>query len=212
MYSQYMGVAIAWPRTHYSCTAARVDRVADLTLRPAAPSQSDGHSVLNILGWISRWGAGAADPVTHASDACAAAPPSDTYIDASTNEVRLAEPTMIPAPSANPWAEVRARENQLLSVRLSPLGAGRSSAFCVSVYHMPCVFWHDDFMRIHGALAAQVGRPPRCSAGTGHLSRTGRPLLSPRLSQAAADFAGAAPHVVCGDWNAPPSTGLYTLL
>ena len=108
--------------------------------------------------------------MTLASDPRAAASPPDTYIDGSTNEVRVAEPSMVPAPSANPWPDVRARENQLLSVRLSPLGAGRS-AFCVSTYHMPCVFWHDDFMRIHGALAAQVGRSAGASIWRGGTSR-----------------------------------------
>jgi len=54
---------------------------------------------------------------------------------------------------------------------------------CLS-HHMPCVFWHAGFMRLHAALA----------------------------SQAAANFAGDDPYVLCGDWNVTPTSSAYALL
>lgn len=195
-----MGVAVAWPRDSFSATASRVERAADVRLRPlghATSSVSPSGGINGILATLRRsiWGGtAAANGTSSSSSSSIAVPPHDsappvpapgpdTYVDATTGAVREAEPWMAPAPSADPWPEARARENQVLSVRLRPADA-RLPAFCVSVYHMPCVFWHAAFMRVHGALAAR----------------------------AAADFASGAPFALCGDFNVTPDSSLYALL
>jgi endonuclease/exonuclease/phosphatase family metal-dependent hydrolase len=102
----------------------------------------------------------------------------------------LVEPLMAgkPAPPAGeaavggPWPPARLRENQVAHVRLCPLGGGR--AFSVSAVHLPCEFWSGTSMRIYAALAAQAAR----------------------------EFAGGCPYVLCGDLNCQPSSSAYETL
>jgi hypothetical protein len=54
--------------------------------------------------------------------------------------------------SEDVWKEVMTRANEMVSVRLRDKGTG--GTLCVSVYHMPCIFWSPTFMLIHAALAA----------------------------------------------------------
>ncbi len=90
-----------------------------------------------------------------------------------------------PAPPFDPWAQAERRENVLVSARLRCRDTGRS--FCVSTYHMPCLFGSAEkvqVMNIHAALAAE-----RAEA-----------------------FADDAPFVLAGDFNIQPDSSPYEML
>eukprot|EP00301_Raphidiophrys_heterophryoidea_P025604 c8631_g1_i1.p1 GENE.c8631_g1_i1~~c8631_g1_i1.p1 ORF type:complete len:407 (-),score=74.04 c8631_g1_i1:97-1203(-) len=86
--------------------------------------------------------------------------------------------------SSSVWlTESRARTNTMVSLRLRTL-AQPHETFCVSVYHMPCMFFLPLVMTCHVALAVQ------------HAQR----------------FANGDPLVVAGDWNMTPNTTPYQLI
>lgn len=85
----------------------------------------------------------------------------------------------------DPHTEAARRYNVLISARLRCKKTGRR--FCVSNYHMPCLFGSDAKMQVmvmHTALAAQ------------HATR----------------FAEGHPHVLAGDFNIQPGSSPYRLL
>jgi len=99
--------------------------------------------------------------------------------DLCTRMVLRREP---PAQRVDPWAEAARRQNILLSAQLRCKASGQS--FCVSTYHMPCLFGSTEkvqVMVIHCALVANY----------------------------AARFAEGLPHLLCGDFNFVPSSPPY---
>jgi len=83
-----------------------------------------------------------------------------------------------------PLKQAQKRWNRMVSFKLRPK-RGAKTAFAVSVYHMPCVYWDQQVMTIHAALCGQ----------------------------AAEIFAGDdLPHVILGDYNFGPGTGPYRLM
>jgi len=82
-----------------------------------------------------------------------------------------------------PWCEASRRKNRMLLARLVP---HRGPAFCVSTYHMPCLYGpvpRMQVMNIHASLAAQK-------------------LI---------DFAAGRPCLIMGDFNFHPDTTPYKL-
>ena len=77
------------------------------------------------------------------------------------------------------WSAVRARENQVVSLLLRPLGGGRP--FSVTSVHLPCEFWDRCAMRIYAALAAHSAR----------------------------SFARGNPFILAGDFNSTPDSSAY---
>ena len=88
-------------------------------------------------------------------------------------------------PEVEPISEAARRQNVLLSVRLRCRTTG--ARFCVSTYHMPCLFGSDpkvQVMVLHAGLVAKH----------------------------AAHFADGLPHVLAGDFNFAPETAPYSLM
>lgn len=102
--------------------------------------------------------------------------------------------------SFSPWDEACWRQNQMVTVRLTPRSLSgavdasllvadgaepkKSQSFVVGTYHMPCAFYLPALMMIHSALSTQ------------HIQK----------------FAKSDPYVFAGDFNIKPSDPMYTLL
>lgn len=85
----------------------------------------------------------------------------------------------------DPWEAAKNRKNQLVTVRLRDRVTGHT--FCVSTYHMPCLFGTPDkrkTMNLHAALIAQ------------------------KLQ----DFCKGDPYILLGDFNIQPGSSSYKLL
>ena len=85
----------------------------------------------------------------------------------------------------DPWAEAARRFNIILSTDLICRKSGRH--FCVSTYHMPCLFGSDEkvqVMNIHAALAVD------------HVE----------------NFAQGHPYIIAGDFNIQPDSSPYELI
>jgi endonuclease/exonuclease/phosphatase family metal-dependent hydrolase len=173
--SGFMGVAIAWPRDVYSMREARVERAADVPLycSPPRPWKSDRRSVTLMKEVASRVNT-IIHPLRKSIRLFFAGTPKSERCSLPDSEV--------PAVEEDPWPSALLCENQIVSIRLEPVGGGM--AFCVSTYHAPCVYWQKSFMNIHGALAAQ----------------------------AAKSFAESTPFVLTGDFNSKPDSSLYRML
>ena len=151
----FMGVALAVPTAQYELLGAEVVCVSD-TKAPRAPP--------------------------HPPPLPPPPPPSPLQ--------RLLAACCLPGPGSEQggtWATVRGRVNQLASVRLrarAGAGGGDGLTFCVSCYHMPCLFMDRPVMSAHCALAAQ----------------------------AAHAFAAGQRYVLAGDFNIKPVDPQYELL
>ena len=95
----------------------------------------------------------------------------------------LQQAGVLAKPKEDPWKLALNRFNQMVTVKLSPKGAGGKGAFCVGTYHMPCMFRSPSVMTIHCALSAQ------------HIQR----------------YARGMPYVYCGDFNIKPDSPMYDL-
>ena len=162
------------------------------------------HSVLCLqelsLGWAGHLGAWLSDMGYHLVSAqysrpnslymgVAIAYPRNWYMLEEARMQRVGDFKPRPSsgePPVAPWPLVRARENQMVSVRLRPCVGGREGGreFTVSNYHMPCVWMDGRFMRAHAALAAQAARA----------------------------FAAGLPYVLAGDFNFTPETPAYAMM
>ena len=150
----FMGVALAFPTRHFELLAAEVTCVSDTKCPPPPPPPLQ--PVLPAP----------AAPLAPAPGLGSSAAPSSA--------------------SSSTWEAVRGRVNQLISVRLrARAGAGDdgAAAFCVSTYHMPCLFMDRPVMTVHCALAAQ----------------------------AAHAFADGARYILAGDFNIKPGDAQYEL-
>jgi len=160
-FNGYMGVALAWPTYRFQSEAVDITRASDAKAWPKPASSPK----TGIGAW---WGK------------------TKSYTGkvwrGVREAVRFGKP---PRPPIEPWAESARRQNVLVSARLRDRATGR--AFCVSTYHMPCLFGSDpknQVMLIHSALVAQR----------------------------AAAFADGLPFVLAGDFNIQPDSSPYEFL
>lgn len=161
-FTDFMGVALAWPLDGFRCEAVeKVPLAATKTSPwPTAPktrvAQPTGcyAGMRSFLPCCSRGGATPAET----------APVPDDFW---------------------PWTEAGGRKNRLILARLAPIAGG--PAFCVAVYHMPCLFGsalNVQVMNIHASLAARK----------------------------LAAFTDGRPGVLLGDFNFLPDSSPYRLL
>lgn len=178
--AHFMGVGIAYSREHYELISSQTERAANVLLRVggstggggAPPPTSLGGSILGALLRPFREG------LRLRNKGPPKPPPSPQPPEADVPH---------PAVGEDPWPFALAKRNQVVSVRLIPFpkaGGPAGAPFCISTYHMPCVFWNDEFMRIHGALAAQAAR----------------------------DFARGDDYMLLGDFNSKPDSSLYQMI
>jgi endonuclease/exonuclease/phosphatase family metal-dependent hydrolase len=89
-------------------------------------------------------------------------------------------------PKFEPFKDALKRLNQMVIMRLSPIGATPESnkSFVVGTYHMPCMFDYPQVMVIHCALSAQ------------HIQ----------------NYSQGDPYIFAGDFNVKPTDSMYRLL
>jgi len=158
-FNGYMGVALAWPSARYAAEAVELPRVAETKTWPKPPKV-----VPPAKGRLEGWWGGVR---SWARGLWRKAPPADGR------------------PPFDPLEEAAKRQNILLSARLRDRASG--ARFCVSTYHMPCLFGSDAKVQVMVYHAALVARH-------------------------AADFAAGLPHIVCGDFNFTPTSSPYALV
>mmetsp|Transcript_17371 Transcript_17371/g.34585 ORF Transcript_17371/g.34585 Transcript_17371/m.34585 type:complete len:468 (-) Transcript_17371:324-1727(-) len=84
------------------------------------------------------------------------------------NKVPFLGAPLPPDPKKDPWNVSRSRRNVLIFGKFRMLAGG--DRFCLSTYHMPCVFWDPRVMNIHashavGTIQALSGDLPLVFAG-----------------------------------------------
>ena len=154
-FNNYMGVGIAVPLEKYSIEECEMVRMSDTKRWPRATSPGPG-ILARAGGLLSNI---VRFPFLSAVFRRKEAPPSC-------------------------WDLARKRWNVMVSVSLRDKTSASAKDFCVSTYHMPCMFRRPDVMTIHASLAAQH----------------------------AADFAKGKAFVLAGDFNIKPQDPQYELL
>jgi mRNA deadenylase 3'-5' endonuclease subunit Ccr4 len=156
-WSGYMGVGLAWPTAVYEAAQVDIKRLVDSRRWPSPPTS-------HVWGRASRRAVSGLAGLWRRG-------------------LRLAGSEM-EAPF-DPWAAAQERSNELICACLCH--RQDRSAFCVSTYHMPCLYGSAkkrQTMMIHASLAAQY-------------------------TQA---FAADRPYVLAGDFNLIPGSSAYRLL
>jgi len=157
-FNGYMGVALAWPSYRFQSEAVDISAASDTKAWPKPPPGSAPAGASGLKEWArKRW--------RQLAGLVRSKPPG--------------------RPEVEPWSESERRANMLLSARLRDRASGR--AFCVSTYHMPCLFGSapkNQVMVIHAALVAKKAQA----------------------------FAGSLPFVLAGDFNIQPDSSPYQLL
>lgn len=148
-FSDYMGVALAWPTRRFASEQVDVKRASDAKEWPKPPADPPRGPLRAVLA--RSW---------------------------SLMRRLFYDPLVKrPAPPFDSWAEARKRANILLSARLRCKASG--ARFCVSTYHMPCLFGSDEKVQARIARCgwdAPARAPSRtvCRAGDGHTRRARR--------------------------------------
>lgn len=127
-FNGYMGVALAWPTSRFSCEEMAITRVADTKAWPEGPKKEkkpERSQLVKALG--GAW--------------------------SSLKTVWKGPP---PKPPFDVWWETKRRHNFMASAKLKDKASG--ATFAVSTYHMPCLFGSDEKVQVmtnHASLAAQ---------------------------------------------------------
>lgn len=156
-FNGYMGVMMAWPRDLYEAVDVDISRVTDTAPKGTWPKSSG--TGLNPFGIFTFNGL---------KEVLGCSPP-DTASDPDFE-----------------WKLAQGRFNEAIFVRLRPRHDPLKRNFCVSTYHMPCLF----------------GTPEKVRAVNIHTYLLLRKLRT---------FAGKDPAVLMGDFNFKPNTSPYAL-
>ena len=160
-FTGYMGVMLAWPREQYEAMDVEISRISDTAPEGTYPKTGgDARSTLAPFGMLTYSGL---------KEVIGCPPPE------SQNQQENAE-----------WNMAKSRFNEAIFVRLRPRGKPQLPSFCVSTYHMPCLF----------------GPPEKVRVVNIHTY-----LLLKRLK----DFAGSDPAILMGDFNFKPGDSPYIL-
>jgi len=155
-FNGYMGVMLAWPREQYEALDVEISRISDTASKGTYPKS--GSSTLTPFGMLTVHGV---------KEVIGCWPP-----DGKSEHFE--------------WNLAESRHNEAIFVRLRPRGQPHLPSFCVSTYHMPCLF----------------GPPEKVRVVNIHMY-----LLLKRLK----DFAGSDPAVLMGDFNFKPVDSPYIL-
>ena len=160
-FNGYMGVAVAWPSGKYDVLGIDACRIADTIAEPPRERRAkEAKPNFVVRAWRS--------------------------LKRRAGHVATAATEPLPRgrPPFDTWNEAKRKHNVLVTATLREKGG---DAFCVSTYHMPCLFGSvekEQVMVIHSVLAAE--RAKRVAAGR--------------------------PYVLCGDFNVKPYDASYKLL
>lgn len=140
-FSDYMGVAVAFPNDLYEmldCSVARLGETANFRRPPRAAASP--------LAVAKRWLV--SYPLSVLKAALAPVPPLQKALDrlggGRGGGGRGTE---------SPYELAQRRHNRIVFVRLRSRDSG--AVFCVATYHMPCMFFNPPVMTVHAALAVQ---------------------------------------------------------
>mmetsp|Transcript_7225 Transcript_7225/g.17008 ORF Transcript_7225/g.17008 Transcript_7225/m.17008 type:complete len:383 (+) Transcript_7225:94-1242(+) len=185
--ANFMGVCIAFPRDKFAMIECDIVRTADTKPWPVPPVVAvPAPSVLGVLKNL------VATPLATLSAFLLRAwklPMSLWNSITSLSRPSFPPLTNMLGQQQDCWEMSRRRQNQQILLRLRPRQPDgtpdpRKPSFCVSTYHMPCVFWDQRVMTIHSTLAAR------------YVQRK----------------AGSDPYILAGDFNIKPFSGAYSLL
>ena len=157
-FNGHMGVAVAVPNAKYRIVDVNIQRIADSR---AWPREDVGKAA--PATWFSIVTSAAAWPFRFLASLA-------RFLGRELGIIRLFRAPEPPKPARNSydnpakiWEDALNRTNDMVSVRLEDRATG--GRFCVSNYHMPCVFWSQQFMTVHTALAAQHAKVGNKSVG-----------------------------------------------
>jgi 2',5'-phosphodiesterase len=128
-FNGYMGVALAWPTSRFTCEEMSISKLADTKPWPEGPKKEKPVE--------NKWSI------------------AKKALGGAWASIR----TLWAKPAKRPfdvWHETKRRHNFLASAKLRCKQSGAS--FAVSTYHMPCLFGSDEKVQVmtnHAALAAQ---------------------------------------------------------
>eukprot|EP00049_Salpingoeca_infusionum_P018673 m.358275 g.358275 ORF g.358275 m.358275 type:complete len:368 (-) comp18100_c0_seq1:169-1272(-) len=126
MWSNCMGVGIAFPREKYSLVSCNIDVVAKLKKWPSPPRQSQPQQglVASAAAWLMSW-----------------LPSGET----SAKKAKEDDPYA--------WRRARTKWNRMVHLTLEDRASKQQ--VCVATYHMPCMFREPAAMVVHAGLLAQ---------------------------------------------------------
>jgi len=159
-FNGYMGVMLAWPREQYEALDVEISRISDTAPKGTYPKSDVSKGTLAPFGMLTEKG--------------------------------LKEVIGCPPPKFQDqhehfeWNLAKSRPNEAIFVRLRLRGQPHLPSFCVSTYHMPCLFGPPEIVRVVNIHTY---------------------LLLKRLK----DFAGSDPAVLMGDFNVRPGDSPYIL-